>query len=153
MKAFISHSTRDMTIVEEFRKSIESLGIQAYLAVYDIQPGKDLWKKIETNIKNSHVLIAILTQEGAKSEIVNQEMAIAKANKILVVPIVEEGNDPKGLLRALEYIILDKNHLDKTKAQILAHLGTLSKEKSNKEAVILFAVLVMLVFLLASSSK
>jgi hypothetical protein len=153
LKVFISHSIKDLGIVEEFKKLIESVGTEAYLAVYDVQPGKDLWGKIEANIKNSQLVLAILTKEGASSEIVNQEIAIAKANKILVVPIAEEGINIKGLLRGLEYITLDRDHLDQAKGAAYAYLNKLKKEAKNREVIGFIVVGIILYFLLAWSGE
>ena len=153
MKVFISHSIKDLGIVEEFKKLIESVGIEAYMAVYDIQPGKDLWEKFETNIKNSNLVLAILTRTGARSEILNQEIGIAKANNILVVPVAEEGAKLKGLLQKLEYIKLNKDHLDLTKEAAYTYLNKLKKEEKNRELIGFIVVGIVLIILLAWSGE
>lgn len=151
MKVFISHSTKDMAVVEEFKKLIESVGIEAYMAVYDTQPGKLLWNKIEANIKTSHLLVAVLTEEASKSEIVNQEMAIAKAHGILVVPVMEEGVKAKGLLDGIEHITLNKQDLNKAKEQVLAYLSETKKKASDLQVIGFLLLGIFLVFLFTST--
>jgi len=129
MKVFISHSTKDMNIVNEFVNILRLKGIEAYMAVSDVQPGTDLWTKIESNIRSSNCVLAVLTQDGSRSEMVNQEIATANAFKIPVVPIVEKGVRLKGVLSGREYIEFDKdspnqayinanNYLEKLRLQI-----------------------------------
>jgi len=129
MKVFISHSTEDMQIVNEFVNILRLKGIEAYMAIFDAQPGSDLWVKIESNIKNSNCVLAIMTKDGSRSDMVNQEIATANAFKIPVVPIVEKGVLLKGVLAGKEYIEFDKdnpkqayinanNYLDRLKAQV-----------------------------------
>ena len=153
LKVFISHSIKDLAIVEEFKKLVESVGVEAYLAVYDIQPGKDLWEKFETNIKNSNLVLAILTETGATSEILNQEIGVAKASNILVVPIAEEKANLKGLLQKLEYIKLDKDHLDLAKEAAYTYLNKLKKEEENRELIGFIVVGIILIILLAWSGS
>ena len=107
MKVFISHSTKDMDIVEKFRELIEPK-IETYVAAKDPQPGKPLWGKIEANIKGSNYLVAIMTKNGSRSEMVQSEIATAHANKIPVIPIIEEGVSLQGILSGIEYLKLDK---------------------------------------------
>lgn len=147
MKVFVSHSTKDIHIVEEFKKIIEPR-VEVYVAGYDAQPGNVLWGKIETNIKNSNCVVAIMTKNGSRSEIVQQEIATAKAHKIPVVPIVEEGVDPKGVLAGIEYLKLDKRHPDQALKDASTYLRKLKKQADNK--LIGFLVLAGLAIIILS---
>jgi len=134
MKVFVSHSIKDIHIVEEFKKIIKIIEpkVEVYVATYDVQPGTDLWKKIKTNIKNSHCVVAIMTRNGSRSKMVQQEIATAKAHKILVVPIVEEGVDLKGALEGTEYLELDKRHPDQALKKASTFLKKFKKQADNK---------------------
>ena len=127
MKVFISHSTKDMDIVERFRKLIEPK-IETYVAAKDPQPGKPLWAKIEANIKGSNYLVAIMTRNGSRSEMVQSEIATARANKIPVIPIIEEGVSLKGILAGIEYITFDNNHPDQALKDASIYLSKLKKQ-------------------------
>ena len=131
MKVFVSHSTKDIHIVEEFKKIIEPK-VEVYVAAYDAQPGNVLWQKIETSIKKSNYVVAIMTKNGYRSEMVQQEIATAKAHKIPVMPIVEEGVDPKGVLAGIEYLKLDKRHPDQALKDAFTYLRKLKKQEDNK---------------------
>jgi len=131
MKVFVSHSTRDIHIVEKFKKIIEPI-IEVYVAADDAQPGNVLWEKVEKNIKKSNCVVAIMTRNGSRSEMVQQEIATAKAHKIPVVPIVEEGVDPTGVLAGIEYLKLDKRRPDQALKDAYAYLRKLKKQADNK---------------------
>jgi len=131
MKVFVSHSTKDIHIVEEFKKIIEPK-VEVYVAAYDAQPGNVLWEKIETNIKKSNCVVAIMSKNGSRSEMVQQEIATAKTHKIPVVPIVEEGVVLKGALVGIEYLKLDKRHPDQTLKKASTYLKKLKKQADNK---------------------
>lgn len=134
MKVFVSHSTKDIHIVEEFKKKIKIIEpkVEVYVAADDIQPGNVLWEKIETNIKNSNCVVAIMTKNGSRSEMVQQEIAIAKTHKIPVMPIVEEGVVLKGALVGIEYLELDKRHPDQALKDLSTYLRKLKKQTDNK---------------------
>jgi hypothetical protein len=153
MKVFISHSTKDMHIVEEFKKIIEPKGIEAYIAVSDAQPGDALWDKIEKNIKSSNCLVAIMTKDGSMSGTLQNELGVAKANKIRIVPIVEEGVDPKGVLSGIEYLKLDKDHPDQALKDAAIYLSKLKKQADNDLIGILVLAGLTLFVLMSGSGK
>ena len=135
MKVFISHSTKDMNIVNEFGNILRLKGIDVYIALFDVQPGTDLWAKIESNIRNSNCVLAILTQDGSRSEMVNQEVATANASKIPIVPIVEKGVVLKGILAGKEYIEFDKDNPNQAYINANNYLERLKVQVENKEFI------------------
>ena len=149
MKVFVSHSTKDIHIVEEFKKIIKIIEpkVEVYVAADDAQPGNVLWEKIKTNIKESNCVVAIMTKNGSRSEMVQQEIATAKAHKILVVPIVEEGVDLKGALAGIEYSKLDKRHPDQALKKASTYLKKIKKQADNKFIGSLILVVLAIIML------
>lgn len=135
MKVFISHSTKDMSIVNEFVNILKLKSIDAYMAVSDIRPGTDLWDKIESNIRSSNCVLAILTQDGSRSEMVNQEIATANAFNITVVPIVEKGVKLKGVLAGKEYIEFDKDNPNQAYINANNYLERLKLQVENRQFI------------------
>lgn len=152
MKVFVSHSIKDIHIVEEFKKIIKIIEpeVEVYVATYDTQPGTDLWKKIETNIKNSNYVVAIMTKNGSRSEMVQQEIAIANTHKIPVVPIVEEGVILKGALVGIEYSRLDKRHPDQALKKVSTYLKKRKEQKQADNKFIGSFILVVLAIIMLS---
>lgn len=135
MKVFISHSTEDIKLVEDFVNILRLKGIDVYVAFSDVQAGSDLWKKLESNIKNSNYVLAILTQDGLRSEMVNQEVATANAFNIPVVPIVEKGVNLKGVLTGKEYIEFDKENPRLAYQHAERYLGQLKEQIEKKKFI------------------
>ncbi len=134
MKVFVSHSTKDIHIVEEFKKEIKIIEpkVEVYVAADDAQPGNVLWEKIKTNIKESNCVVAIMTKNGSRSEMVQREIATAEAHKIPVMPIVEKGVVLKGALAGIEYLELDKRHPDQALKNLSTYLRKRKKQADNK---------------------
>jgi hypothetical protein len=153
MKVFISHSTKDIKIVDRFVDKLKSIGIEPYVAESDIQPGTILWEKLESNIKNSNCVLAIITKDGSRSKSVHQEIAAANALKIRVVPIVEKGVDLKGVLAGREYIVFDKNDPDQALINASRYLSNLKLKKENKEIIGILVFAGLLIWLLSQYGK
>jgi hypothetical protein len=115
-----------MEIVSKFKSLIEPK-IETYVAVMDPQPGKPLWDKIETSIKGSNYLVVIMTKNGARSKMVQSEIATAKALKIPVIPIIEQGVELNGILAGIEYISIDNNHPGQALKEASVYLSKLKK--------------------------
>jgi len=153
MKVFISHSTEDMQIVNEFVNILRLKGIEAYMAIFDVQPGSDLWVKIESNIRNSNCVLAIITKDGSRSDMVNQEIATANAFKISVVPIVERGVVLKGILAGKEYIEFDKDNPKQAYINANSYLDRLQVQVENNEFIGKLVLAGLAIWLLSQSDK
>ena len=78
---------------------------------------------------------------------VQQEIATAKAHKIPVRPIVEEGVDLKGALAGIEYLKLDKRHPDQALKKVSTYLKKIKKQADNKFIGSLILVLLAIIML------
>lgn len=142
-----------MGIVNEFVNILKLKGIDAYMAVSDIQPGTRLWDKIESNIRSSNCVLAILTQDGSRSEMVNQEIATANAFKITVVPIVERGVKLKGVLAGREYVEFDKDNPNQAYINANNYLERLKLQIENQKFVRNLVLFGLGLWLLSEYSK
>ena len=113
MKVFISYSTKDMDVVYQLRDVLKNNQIGCYLAEEDLQPGTSLWNKLERNIRNNDCVLAILTINGTRSDLVNQEIATAYNFNKPIIPLVEKGVILKGVLEGKEYIEFDRENPSK----------------------------------------
>lgn len=105
-KVFISHSTRDLGLVTFLAKKLSEFGVEVFVAEWSLSPGATLDKKVSAQIERADCVVAILTQNGMRSNWVQQEIGYAlKANKP-IIPLVEKGISPKhlGFLQGKEYI-------------------------------------------------
>lgn len=146
----MSHSTKDLGIVNELAEWLGSKGVVVQVAESEVQAGKSVGGKVSSLIESSDCVLAILTIGGARSEWVNQEIGYAMRAGKLVVPIVEEGVKVKGFLESLEYIPFDRRNPYDAVTRAAEYLRTLSirKEEDEKGRVI-FGGLLLLFGLLA----
>lgn len=153
MKVFISHSTKDMHLVEEFKKLVEAKGIEAYVAAKDVQPGGVLSDKLVKNIKASNCLVAILTKDGVMSGTLQNELGVAKASNIRIVPLVEEGVNPEGVLSGIEQLRFNKDHIDQALKDAAIYLSTLKKQADADFIGILVLAGLAIFMLMGGSNK
>jgi nucleoside 2-deoxyribosyltransferase len=69
-----------------------------------ISPGTWLKQKVKGMISKSDIIIAVLTENGIRSEMVAWELETAYGLGKTVVPIIEDGVDVPGPLKEREYI-------------------------------------------------
>lgn len=151
-KVFISHSTADLSLVQQLQYSLETNGIETYLADLHPQPGDTLASKISNAIEQSNCLIAVLTRDGARSQWVHQEIGYAKRARKLVIPIVEEGVPSTGFIQDVEYIRFNRENPGDTIDRILDYLKRLKADKEAGE-MLLAGFLILLGLLVLASKK
>ena len=146
-RVFISHSTGDMALVFELRYWLQINEMEPYVAEIYPQPGVQLSEQVLQALQISDCVIVLWTKDGARSQWVNQEVAAARQAARRIIPIVEEGITPQGVLNGIEYIpyspsrpveavnravkvihglALDKTSREKTTAAVLLVLGLLA---------------------------
>ena len=92
-KVFVSHSTKDADLVEEFIDFMEIMGVERndiYCTSIDgtISTGTNFIDNIKTNIKNTEKVIFIITPEYLKSKFCLAEMGAAWVLNQKIYPII-----------------------------------------------------------------
>jgi hypothetical protein len=72
-KLFLSHSVRDMYLVRQIEKHLDANGIEVFIAEDIGTPGAVLEEKFRALIRNAHFFLALLTENGVRSEWVIKE--------------------------------------------------------------------------------
>ena len=133
MKVFVSHSRNELdNIVAAY--VCECLKKNKFIPLIDVDDnqivGRSVVKNVEELLRQSDVLLAILTQNSATSIWVNQEMAYAQALGIPVVHLVIENNyELGGMFRDFNCLKIEKWH-------DLEHVGDTLKDKIEKVSAI-----------------
>jgi len=161
MQIFLSHATADRMLVEQIRSSIGSLAT-IYCTEFDNQAGVNVHEKILQKIRDSDLLVVLLTVNGLQSSYVHQEIGAAKSAGKLVVPIVAGGTGPGelGMLEGIEYISLDPS----ASAEAISRLGErvlairaqgMREAEATREAMELLGVAIMIagIVLLTRAAK
>ncbi|MEX6430115.1 MULTISPECIES: toll/interleukin-1 receptor domain-containing protein [Ferrimicrobium] len=87
-QVFISYSLSDADWVSHVRDQIVGAGLPAYLAVHDMQPGRDVLDKIQKAIDANAAVMVVLTKNATAPTWVQQEIGYASRGGKLVVPLV-----------------------------------------------------------------
>jgi hypothetical protein len=132
---FVSHSMKqeDLAIVYAACNDAVLRGISCYIAERDWQFGKPLPAKIDTSIRTCDCFVAFLTQDGAHSAWVNQEIGHAVACKKQRILIVEQGVKVQGFDVGNEYIPLDRANPWDAINKLNTYLSRLQLEKGEKQ--------------------
>jgi predicted nucleotide-binding protein len=136
MKVFLSHSSKDNEFAKQIKETLKGL-CDVYIASDDRQPGQYLSKKIEDNIRSSSFFIALITKDAFESQWVNQEIGLAKNCKINIIPIVEQGIRPPGILEGLEYIEFNRNNTEVTIKSLYEYMEKKKKERDRSDLITL----------------
>ena len=88
MKVFLSYSTKDMDIAQMIKEELKLLGVEVYLAEEDPQPGRILAEKIKKELRNSDLVIALITPNSLQSTYVWSEIGGAALADKPIIPLV-----------------------------------------------------------------
>lgn len=111
-QVFLSHSTSDTELVQLVKTALERAGsCGVYLAEDDPQPGENLPAKLSAAIRASVGFVVLLTEAGADSRLVHQEIGVAHTAGLPVVAVAEPSiatdAEKLGLLTGQEHILVD----------------------------------------------
>ncbi|MDA8054350.1 MAG: toll/interleukin-1 receptor domain-containing protein [Thermoplasmatales archaeon] len=132
MNIFLSHSVRDVKMIEEISKEFNDKDLDLYIAEQDIQPGSNLLDKIRDAIKKCDIFVVVISKNGLRSKWVHSEIGIAIASNKRIVPIVEEGVDVPPQLSGTEFIRFDPNEPESALDSLKIFL---SKLKASRESI------------------
>ncbi|MHB8105707.1 MAG: toll/interleukin-1 receptor domain-containing protein, partial [Dehalococcoidales bacterium] len=117
------------------------------------QAGTLLAGKVSNAIEQSNCVIAFLTQDGARSNWVNQEIGYAKRAGKIVIPVAEEGVPQTGFVQGVEYIPFNRENPIEAVNNIVIYLKKLKADKESQEIMIAGFLLLVGLLALASSRK
>lgn len=160
VSVFLSHSSKDVAIVEWIVNHARALGIEVYLAERDHQPGQTLATKILGRINASDAVIALITRDGGASAYVQQEIGAAIANSKPVVPLVEKdaSRDALAMLDGVERINFERSALPeacegltKSLYELIQNQGAQKSSEVDLRVVLAVAAIALLLIMLYST--
>jgi hypothetical protein len=84
---FISHSSKDRVMADRLCAELERRGISCWISSRDIPPGRNFQEAIVAAIRTAEVMILVFTSNANASDEIKKEVAIASANRIIVIPV------------------------------------------------------------------
>lgn len=107
-QVFISHSARDKEWARSFAQALKDRGLTVWFDEFDIPPGESIRNALETGLRSSDVLVALLDRESSARPNLFFELGAAIALGKKVVAIVPRDLDPSILpldVRLRRYLI------------------------------------------------
>lgn len=162
IKVFLSHSSKNRSIVEWIVSHAKALGIEVYLAEHDHQPGKPLAVKIIKAIEGSDAFIALITTDGGASSYVQQEVGVAIARGKPIIPIVERGvqQEVLAMLDGIEQIKFESSALPEACGSLTESLHVLIQSQAEPKGnevdlrlVLAVAAVALLLIMMYSSTS
>jgi len=150
---FISHSVRDMDVVYQFKQWLEHYGIVVYVDSMQPQYGSPLRVKVSDAIAHSDCVIAILTQNGARADWVNQEIGYAIHAGKPIIPVVEDGVKVKGFIAEVDHVTFQVTDPATAITNVISYVGKLKTGKEQKEKVQAVLIALLGVIALAAISQ
>ena len=103
-KVYIAHCEQDEPLAQELSRALWAVELESFSSLYRKALSLSLAERIRFGIRQSDCFIPILTQEGAKSPEVNQEIGLAIGADQFIIPLVETGVELPVLIRHLQPI-------------------------------------------------
>jgi hypothetical protein len=109
-KVFISHTAHDTDWARSFARALQQLGVSVWFDEFEVRPGESVRDALESGLRNSDVLVALVDPETPARPNLFFELGAAIGMGKRVVPIVPKGLDPNALpleVRLRRYLIRD----------------------------------------------
>jgi len=154
-KVFISHSTRDQRLVIALANILSKFGIKVFVAEWYLRPGQRLEKKVFDEIEDSDCVVALLTQNGIRSNWTHQEIGYALKSGRTLIPLVEKGIASQDLeaLQGRDFIEYDPYQPQQALIKASTYVKSLKLKKEDKEKTLLIAGGILAFLLLLSGGE
>ena len=126
-KVFISHSFSDNGLAREFANSLHQRGVKVWLDSNDLQSGRSWREGIEKALRESNVIVLLVTPDTIKRPNLFFEVGAAIGMGKPLIPVLSEDMDSALLptsLRERQHLL--KSSPDATAEKFSAILDTLS---------------------------
>lgn len=122
------------------------MGVESYLAEHDQRAGESLSGKVEAALRDSDLVVAILTPAGYDSRYVQQELGLARGTGTLVIPLVHPSLQASdlGLFNDTEYIRFDPDEPQDGLASLTERVAGLARRQQARQELVVLGVAVAL---------
>ncbi len=153
VKVFVSHSMDETgkKLLNDIRPYLPD-NVKLWVADERPTPGRPVTEKIRSAIEECDAFLALLTDQAAMSQWVNQEIGIAHEKDKMIIPIRVKGVHVSGVLTGREWIEVDPSKPEKAWKALSFTLnnlvnekrGLLEREENKKWGMILIGALALL---------
>lgn len=126
-KIYIAHCEQDEPLAQELARALWAVELESFSSLYRKVQILSLAERILFGIRQSDCFIPILTQEGAVSPEVNQEIGLAVGTDQLVIPLVETGIELPILIHHLQPIVFSPEAYEDALGKLISNLRELTR--------------------------
>lgn len=109
-RVYISHHRDDEALALRLARALERVGLESYAALYNLSPAISLAERVSFGVRNSECFVALLTERGAKSADVGQEIGLARGIDLLIIPLLMDGAKLPFLIEHLPAIAFNEDN-------------------------------------------
>lgn len=91
---FLSYSVADKSWVPEFASALRSAGRRPWFDASEISPGERWMELIQEALRESRILVVILSEKSVQSPWISFEVGAAYAGKKMIIPVLIGGLEP-----------------------------------------------------------
>lgn len=109
-RVFISHSALDVDWARSFAQALKERGVPVWFDEFDVHPGESIREALESGLRGSDVLVALLDPSSPAKPALFFELGAAIGMGKKVVSIVPKDMDPGNLpldVRLRRYLVRD----------------------------------------------
>ncbi len=126
-QVYISHSPDDEDLALQLSRALWRVGLESYAALYNFSPALSLAGRATFGLRNSECLVVLLTEKGAASTQVCQEIGLACGLDLLIIPLMETGAGLPFLIEHLRPIVYSEGGFADGVGQIIKTIRELSR--------------------------
>jgi ribosomal protein S27E len=126
-RVYISHHRDDEPMALQLSRALVRVGLESYVAPYNLSPAIALAERVSFGVRNSECLVVLLTEMGAKSVDVGQEIGLARGIDQLIIPLLEEGAAMPFLVKHLLPIAFSDDRFDDCIGHLIKTIRDLSR--------------------------
>jgi hypothetical protein len=117
---YLSHASGDFLLVERIWRILESIGLRAYMYEHYTHPGRCARDAVLETLKDSAEVVCFLTESGAGSAWVHQELGAIQAMAKPLVPWIQtDGPQAPGFALLENPILYDPRKPDHAIAELI----------------------------------
>lgn len=133
LKVFISYSSKDSYLAHSFKTFFKDYaGFSVFLAHEDIFPATEWEVKIVNELKNSDIVIPLITKNYRNSEFTDQELGMSLAWKKIILPIKLSDINPYGFIKKFQALKCNNDEYSIMKAVVSIVLILIENNEFNK---------------------
>jgi hypothetical protein len=151
---FISYSTKDLKLVDQFRKKLDCIkNVKVFIAEYSTEPGDPLNQKIISAIKNCDLFVLLWSRNSDASDYVRQEIGIASALEKQIIPVLlDKKASLPAFVRGIKYLAA-YDGMDNALNWIQENVKTRSIKYQRNIAFVVIVTLVIAIVWIVSKKK